>query len=331
MKRSLGLMVIFIAVSLAACGSSSTSYDDGRIITGTLDTASASLSKASATDASCIGGICAVEAYGSDGSRVEGEIEPSLNRWRIRVRAGNWMFGFLDGSGERLGYLAMNGLLAVSVEDGDEVDLGTMRLLDGEMVMDEDEEGLGLLGIRSYRGSFGDRDFDGIPQEFDDDESELSYDPSIFDVIFIRPHDGQLHTAPCRPIKIAFSQAIDDASVTSDSIAVELSDGTPVDGTFEIWEGYEAEGFEEDEFEVKFLPVGGFPLGAEISVTVFSGPDGVLSEGGDELTADVSTTFTVRDFGGTSMTCHDPDDEHREEMIREREREREGEGGEYSN
>jgi hypothetical protein len=314
------------ALSLAACGSSSTgtTTDDGRLITGTIDSASASLSKALSTDASCVGDVCGVMAYGSDGSAVEGEIDPELNQWRIRVRAGNWMFGFLDGNGQRLGFLAMNGILAVNVQDGDAIDLGNMRLRGGEMVMDDDEEGLGLMGIRSYRGQFGDRDRDGIPAEFDDDEDVLSYDPSVFDAIFIRPHDGQMHSAPCRPIKVAFSQALDLATVTSASIVVELADGTPVEGTFEVWEDYEEEGFEEDDFEVKFLPAGGLPLGAEVHVTIMSGPSGILSLTGEELPADVNVSFTVRDFGSTSITCHDPDDEYRGEMLRAREREMEG-------
>ena len=57
-----------------------------------------------------------------------------------------------------------------------------------------------------------------------------------------------------------------------------------------------------------------------------TGPDGVKSAAGEELPADISTSFIVRDFGGTSLTCHDPDDEHRQEMLRERERERERQG-----
>ncbi len=324
MKLSTRLLVLALALGLAACGSQSdTVSDEGRLISGTIDVAAASVSKALADDPSCIGSICAVRAYESDGSQVPGEIDPALNRWRVRVRAGNWMFGFLDGDGNRLGYLAMNGILAVTVDDGDDVELGNMRLAGGEMVMDEDVEGLGLDGIRSYRGRFGDRDFDGIPAEFDGDEDELSYDPSAFDVILVRPHDGQTNVAPCRPIKIAFSQPIDDATVTNASIAVELADGTPVDGTFEIWKGYEIEGFEEEEYEVKFLPAGGYPMGSEISVTVLSGPEGVLSEEGEELPEEITVSFTVRDFGGTSFTCHDPDDELRQEMLRERERERE--------
>jgi hypothetical protein len=326
MKTSKIIVVVAVALLLTACGSSSgTSSDEGRLITGTIDGAAASLSKAESADSSCLGEVCAVRAYGSDGGQVEGEVDPAQNRWRIRVRAGNWMFGFLDGDGNRLGYLAMNGILAVTVEDGDDVDLGGMGLMDGEMVMHGDAEGLGADGIRSYRGRFGDRDFDGVPAEFDDDEDELSYDPAAFDAILIRPYDGQLHVAPCRPIKIAFSQAIDDATVTAESVVVTLADGTPVDGTFEIWEGYEVEGDEDEEYEVKFLPAGGYPMGSEVILTVLSGPDGVLSETGEELPADISTSFTVRDFGGTSLTCHDPDDEHRQEMLRERERERERE------
>jgi len=324
MRFSIRLLAVALAFGLAACGSSSgTAPEEGRLITGTIDGAAASVSKALADDPSCIGSVCAVRAYESDGSQVPGEIDPALNRWRIRVRAGNWMFGFLDGDGNRLGYLAMNGILAVTVDDGDDVDLGNMRLAGGEMVMDEDAEGLGLSGIISYRGRFGDRDFDGIPAELDDDEDELSYDPSAFDVMLIRPHDGQMHVAPCRPIKIAFSQPVDDSTVSADSIIVELADGTPVEGTFEIWEGYEIEGDEEEEYEVKFLPAGGYPMGAVVSLTVLSGPDGVLSEDGDELPEEIGISFTVRDFGGTSLTCHDPDEEHRQEMLRERERERE--------
>jgi len=326
MKTTRVIMIVAVALLLAACGSSTdTASDEGRLITGTIDAAQASLSKAAEADAACLGEVCAVRAYESDGSQVEGEIDPALNRWRIRVRAGNWMFGFLGGDGNRLGYLAMNGILALTVEDGDDVDLGEMGLMGGEMVMYGDAEGLGANGIRSYRGRFGDRDFDGVPAEFDDDEDELSYDPDAFAVILIRPYDGQLNVAPCRPIKIAFSGPVDDATVTAESIAVALADGTPVDGTFEIWEGLEIEGEEEEEYEVKFLPAGGYPMGAEVVLTVLSGPDGVLSEAGDELPEDISTSFTVRDFGGTSLTCHDPDDEHRQEMLRERERERERE------
>lgn len=334
MKIKTGSMVLgafaaaILALVLASCGSSTTgtTADDGRLITGTFDGASASVVKSLSADGQCSGEVCAVKAYGSDGAEVAGEIDPAQNRWRIRVRAGNWMFGFLDGSGQRLGYLAMNGLLAVTIEDGDEVDLGRMRLMNGEMIMDADVEGLGQRGIRSYRGQFGDRDCDGIPAEFDGDEDALAYDPALFDVILVRPHDGLLHAAPCRPVKIAFSQAVDPASVSSTTVIVELADGTPVEGSYEVFADLAEDGFEEDAFEVKFLPAGGFPMAAQVSVTVLSGPEGVLSLAGDELGADVIVSFSVRDFGGTSSVCHDPDDEYRQEMLRERERTRGMEG-----
>jgi Bacterial Ig-like domain len=321
------LVASVAAVALGGCGSSSdaisTADDEGRLITGTIDaTSGAALTvKSLGASASCLGEICAVRATNADGSEVQGEVLPALNQWRIRVRAGNWMFGFEDGNGQRLGTLAMNGILAMTIEEGDDVDLGPMRLRDRLMIMDQDREGLGTRGIHSFVGAAGDRDYDGIPSEFDPDEDAASYDPAVFDLLLLRPYDGQPHVAPCRPVKFVFNQALDDATVTSDAILVTLEDGTPVAGTFAIWEDDAY-----NEYEVKFLPEGGFPMGATVLVTVLSGEDGVKSADGAALPADVSTAFTVRDWGSTSDTCHDPDGELQQLRIQERQRVQDGSG-----
>jgi hypothetical protein len=312
--------VLTVMVLIGACGSGSSTTaatDEGRLITGEIETElSASVVKA-AGDASCIGEVCAIIAYGSDGSQKEGEIDPSTNRWRIRVRNGNWMFGFLDGAGQKLGYLALNGITSLTVENGADVDLGKMRLRDREMVMQEDMADLGGNGIYSFYGQ--DADHDGIPDLFGDDEPAI--DTSVFNVLFIRPYDGQPQVVPCRSVKIVFTQPLDEATVTNATIKVEKDDGTPVDGTFSVWEDAEY-----NEYEVIFTPAGGFEMGAVINVIVVSGASGVLSKEGEALSADIATSFVVRDFGSTSMTCHDPDGER--QLIRTQERERAGSGDE---
>lgn len=311
--------VLALVALIGACGSGSsttTATDEGRFITGELETTDvlASVVKA-ASDASCVGEVCAMIAYGSDGLEKEGEIDPATNRWRVRVRSGNWMFGFLDGAGQRLGYLAMNGITSLTVEDGADVDLGQMRLRDGEMVMNDDVADLGGNGIYSFYGQ--DADHDGVPNLFGDDEPAI--DTSVFNVLFIRPYDGQPHVAPCRPVKAVFTQPLDETTVSAATIKVEMDDGTPVDGTLSIWEDAEF-----NEYEVTFAPAGGFEMGAAINVIVVSGANGVLSKEGEALPADAATSFTVRDFGSTSMTCHDPDGER--QLIRTQERERAGSG-----
>lgn len=316
--KSLGVMAVLVLIGACGSGSSTTTAtDEGRLITGEIETTdvAASVTKA-AGETGCVGEVCAVIAYGSDRSQKEGEIDPSTNRWRMRLRNGNWMFGFLDGAGQRLGYLSMNGITSVTVEDGEDVDLGGMRLRDGEMVMSDDVADLGGNGVYSFYGQDADRD--GIPNLFGDDEPAI--DTTVFNVLFIRPYDGQPHVAPCRPVKIVFTQPVDETTVTDATIKVEDSEGAPVAGTFSVWEDAEY-----NEYEVIFAPTGGYEMGAAISVTVVSGSAGVLSKTGEALTSDVPVSFTVRDFGSTSMTCHDPDGER--QLIRTQERERAGSGG----
>ncbi len=310
-------------VLVVGCGGTSattdTSADEGRLISGEIATDTAAMvAKAVGVAGSCIGEVCGIMAQNSAGESVSGEIDPATNRWQVRVRAGNWMFGFLDGAGNRLGYLYMNGIGAVTIDDGDDVELGRMQLRDGAMVMEQDAEGLGLAGIHTYR--YQDRNRNGQPDDFEGDTTP--YDPSVFDVLMVRPFDAQPHVAPCRPVKVIFNAALDDATVTADTIKVTLNDGTSVTGTLSVWEDAEY-----GEYEVTFATTGGYPMGAVITVVVVAGPDGVLSETGDALPAEASISFTVRDFGGTSFTCHDPDGELQQERLRLREAAGGGSGG----
>jgi hypothetical protein len=312
-------MALFAALLLAGCGFASdtteaAALDTDRSLTGTLDTtASAQLSKVAAMPAACIGDICSVRTYGADGTNLEGELVQAENRWRIRVRNGNWMVGFLDGNGRRLGVLALNGIPALTVEEGDDVDVGHTRLRDGLMMPDEDVADLGGRGMFSYYGPDGDRD--GLPACFDADDPSI--DPAIFNVLFIRPFDAQPHVAPCRPAKIVFTMPLDDATVTTDTIKVlNAADESAINGTLSLWEDAAF-----GEYEVLFTPTGGYPMGAEVNVIVLSGDAGVRAEDGAALTEDVSTSFTVRDWGSTSLTCHDPDQERQQIRVRQREQE----------
>lgn len=313
-----------IAFVLAACGGSSTTdsaaTDEGRLITGTLDSAAAAMVvKAADRSDSCLGEVCAMVAYNADGNETQGELDPAQNRFRVRVRSGNWMFGFENGAGNRLGYLALNGITAFTVEDGDDIEIGHAMLRDGQAIVDGDVENLGVNGLHSYY--LQDRDRDGIPASFDADEPAI--DLSVFDVLFVRPYDAQLHVAPCRPIKVVFTKALDEATVTADTVKVALADGTAVIGTLSVWEDAEY-----NEYESTFAPTGGYPMGEEITLTIVSGSSGVLSKEGEALPADVTTSFTVRDFGGTSQVCHDPDAERQQIRVQERERARQsGDGG----
>jgi hypothetical protein len=313
--RILGVLaLVFI---FCACGGSNIAQDE-RLFTGEIveDGTSAVVVKASESAGGCVGEVCGVAAIGPNGEQVAGEIDPNTHRWRVRVRHGNWMFGFEDGAGQRLGYLAMNGITTLTIEDGEDVDLGQMQLRDGLMIMLQDKEGLGENGVYSYYGA--DINRNGIFAGF---ENDPAYDESQFNVLFVRPYDGQKHVAPCRPVKIVFNMAIDDVTVSSDTVIVENDIGESVEGTLAIWEDAEY-----GEYEIKFLPTGGYEMGSVIFVTVVSGAEGVLSEDGDMLAADVSTSFEVRDFGGTSLICHDPDQEHQQLRIQENERERERTG-----
>lgn len=324
MKRSISTALVFaFALFLSSCGGSSDTSsveEEGRIISGTLDAGiSAIAAKAAEESGSCIDSVCAVVAYSANGSPTRGEIDPAQNRFRIRVRAGNWVFGFEDGDGNRLGYLAMNGITAFTVEDGDDVEIGMVRLQDGQATNEADLLGLGSNGLYSYYGRDADRD--GLPMEFDADDP--AFDPNSFDVMMIQPYDGRIHVAPCRSVKVAFTKEIDESSVTPDSVRVTLEDGTPVDGTLSVWEDAEY-----DEHVVSFTPANGYPLGSAIGVSIISGADGVLSAEGEELSDDVETAFFVRDFGGTGQTCHDPDQEQRQIRTQQREQVRlGGEGG----
>ena len=319
--RTGGLLAIVLA--LAACGGSTgtntgTTEEDGRLITGTLDAeASAMLVKAAEAIDACIGDVCALVATSADGTEAQGELTPAENRFRVRVRAGNWMFGFEDGAGNRLGTLALNGITALAVEDGDDLELGQVRLRDGQAAVDDDVEDLGSKGLYSYYAQ--DMDRDGLPAAFDADDPALAAD--AFDVLFVRPFDSQLHVAPCRPIKVVFTQAIDDATATADAIRVALGDGSAVEGTISVWEDAEYH-----EYEVTFTAASGYPMGEVISITVVSGAEGVLSEAGDPLPADIVTSFTTRDWGAASTTCHDPDLERQQIRTQERERAQEGDG-----
>lgn len=307
---ALGILVLMIA----ACGGTSAT-DSERQISGEIefDVAAATV-KSTQTD-SCVGPVCGVTAYSSEGGETEGVIDPATHRFRIRVRHGNWMFGFLDGSGQRLGYLALNGITSVTIEEGDDVDLGKVRLQDRLMLMLQDMEHLGENGIYGYYGQ--DMDRDGVPQAFGDDE-EL-YDSLEFTLLFIRPFDEQPHVAPCRPIKLVFNEAVDENTVSSETLKVGLEDGSPIEGEIAVWTDSEY-----NEYEVVFAPVGGYPMGAVIYVTVAGGPDGILSAEGEALEGDVNTSFAVRDFGGTSIICHDPDEERHRIRTQEREQNRQG-------
>lgn len=300
----LGKITVALAamIILAACGSQVT--EDGRVISGEIVTdTSTSLAKSVGTQSGCVEDICGVRAYNMQGEGVEGEVDPSTNRWRVRVRAGNWMFAFLDGDGNRLGILSMNGITAVTVEDGGDIDLGPMRWQEGEMmrfmVMDRDRERLGLDGIYACR--CGDADHDGIPGALDDDEPPIDLD--TFDVLFIRPHDGALYVAPCRPILVVFTQELDEESV---NLLVTYEDGQPVEGTLEI--------LQDGLF---FIPTEPFALGEIITVTVPGGDDGIRSAEGDVLADDLTIQFTVRELCDPDLSCHDPDREREREQLRQ--------------
>lgn len=319
-KRTISLMItVALALALAGCGGSSAgteeTTDEGRLITGeVLTEAAASVAKAQAVEGSCLGEVCSVAAMNSEGEEVAGEIDPATNRWRVRLRAGNWMIGFLDGDGQRLGSLALNGITALTIEDGDDVDLGRMYFRNNQMNMDDDVEGLGEDGIFSYYGQDSDRD--GIPAAFED---ELAFNPDAFNVLFIRPFDGQPHVAPCRPVKIVFTKALSEISVTADTVQVTYEDGSPVAGELSVWDDAQYH-----EYEVTFTPIGGFEMDATVMITVASGENGVASADGDLLDADVSTSFIVRDWGSTSTVCHDPD--HERQRLRHQNREQNGSG-----
>lgn len=313
------LMIAVLAI-LSGCGGAASTTDtgteteEGALITGTIETSGVSaLSKSAGSANTCIGDICAMVAYNSDGTETRGELVAAENQFRIRARNGNWMFGFLDGGGERLGYMEMNGVTSFLVEDAEDVDIGTVINRGGHFISDNDVESLGEYGFYSYRKQDSDRD--GIPLAFDSDE--FAIDTSEFDVLFVRPYNEQVHVAPCRPIKAVFTKALDESSVTAETVIISLSDGSTQEGELSVWEDAEY-----SEYEITFAPSGGYAIGEIISVKIVSGPDGVLSKESEELESDVEISFAVRDYGGSGSMCHDPDSDR--QRLREQNRNRNG-------
>ncbi|MFH1831134.1 MAG: Ig-like domain-containing protein [Pseudomonadota bacterium] len=316
------LTLLGAAVLLTSCGSSSTDAVDSttRLISGEIATQdSALLSKYSNTTTSdadtadCIDTLCSVRAMNALGQGENGEIYRWNNRWQIRLRAGTWMIGFYNQDEELEGYLEINGEQTFKLEAGDDIDLGQMTHRYRHMVMFADVEGLGEMGFRSAYGR--DCDFDGILDSIDSDTECAADDPTIFSIIKVKPYAGHKLVAPCRPIKIVFNQAVDEATLNSDSIIVTDANGAVVEGEF----GYEEHLDDESglaEYVVRFTPLGAYELGDEITVSVSSSVDGVLNLLGEVLDQDYIWSFTVRDFGGSNPSCHDPDQEYNRERQR---------------
>lgn len=308
------VMVVGLMIGgISACGSSSgtdTDVSSARLISGEVTTDSAlSISKAvAATTDGSAADVTNVRAMNSAGDAVNGAFYRETNRWEIQLQAGEWMIGFFDSSDRPIGYLEVEGATAFQIESGNALDLGNVLLANGSAVMIEDIQGLGEQGFRSMYGQ--DDDFDGIMNGFED---EIAYDPNIFSVIKAKPFDGQQHVAPCRPLKLYFSQPVDEASVTEETLLVTDADGAAVAGTL----SYEVDDLEEGEvpeYEIKFEPAGGYAMGSVINVLATTG---TLNSDGVALDKEYAFSFTVRDFGGTSQVCHDMDGEYRQ-MERER-------------
>jgi hypothetical protein len=305
----IGLMAALLV--LAGCGAGTSSSEEGVLLSGVIDSSSTtSLSKsnnAGGESGECIEELCGITAYGADGSEVQGEIDPATMRWRIRVRAGEWMFRCRNRNGERAGNIPINGETMFTIEEReDEVDVGTFRYNNGCLEQVGDMADLGCYGI--YPREYLDLDFDGMPADIDDAEPE--YDESVFSILSIRPPDGVLHVSPCRPIRIAFNRALDEASVTDATVIVTNADGEVVAGTLRVTVDDERE-----KYEIVFEPDGGFALEAVISLTVVSGDLGVLSVDGEALTQDAVISFTVTSFQVEDRACYDPHEEQRRHCM----------------
>lgn len=325
------VIVVLAAFSFLTigCGSSSGSgeTDTSRIISGEIVSSDQLLLSKSAAlvdgvgEASCIDTVCSVRAMNTLGEGENGQIFRETNRWQVRLRHGTWMIGFYDGGGELVGRLEVNGEQAFRLESGGDLDLGMMTLRNRFMMMLGDVAGLGENGFRSAYGQ--DLDFDGVPDDIDDDVAADDYDPSVFSIIKVKPFDGQENVAPCRPVKIVLNQPLDETTINSDSIIVKNSLDETVEGVFSYFLDEDSE-TGVTEYVIKFAQAGGFELGDQISVSVPSKIDGLLNVDGEPLEKDYAWAFIVRDFGGTSYTCHDCDEEYYQ--WRERERERAGNG-----
>jgi len=295
---------------LAGCGGASSS-EEGVLLTGVVEPSNTvSMSKsnnAGGGSEGCIEELCGITAYGADGNEVEGEVDPTTMRWRIRVREGEWMFRCRNRNRERAGDISINGETALTIEEGEEeVDVGTFRYNNGCLEQMEDVADLGCRGIHPREHL--DLDFDGIPADMDADEPE--YDESVFTILSIRPHDGVPHASPCRPIRVAFNSALDEASVTDATVIVTNADGEVVAGTLRVTADDERE-----KYEIVFEPEGGFALEAVIALTVVSGDAGVLSIDGEALTQDAVISFTVTSLQMEDRTCHDPHEEQRRHCM----------------
>ena len=82
------ILVMILLALLTACGGttssdSATTTDEGRLITGTIETADADamLVKAIAAEDStnCVNEICGIAAENTEGEQVQGEIDPETN------------------------------------------------------------------------------------------------------------------------------------------------------------------------------------------------------------------------------------------------------------
>jgi Bacterial Ig-like domain len=302
----MGLMLI------ASCGSGTSDTSDtasGVVVSGAVDSSlSAQVADLDEGSEICIGEICGIVAYGEDGTTVEGAVNGESYTWEVRVSDGSWMFAFIDAEGNQLGYLEVNGATLLEIA-GDDVDTGTFRYRHGMVEHMGDMEGMSCRAPHAQ-----DSDFDGIPYPFNDEE-EL--DPEIFAVLFLRPFDGAPNVAPCRPVGIGLTKAVDDTTVTAETVIVETEAGEVVDGELTIEENADYE-----TYAVKFTPTDNFAIGEVIVVKILSGEVGMLSEEGESLAADIEISFTVRDFAIEGETCH----ELEPGTNRHRERARHGNG-----
>lgn len=311
MKKRYVIALMAALLVLAGCGAGTSSSEDGVLLSGTIDSSSTtSLSKANGPgggSGECVEELCGITAYGADGSEVEGEVDPATMRWRIRVRAGKWMFRCRNHNGEGTGNIPINGETTLTIEEGEEeVDVGTFRYNNGCLEQMEDMADLGCHGI--HPSEHLDLDFDGIPSGMDNDEPE--YDNSVFSILSIRPHDGVPHASPCHPIRIAFNSALDEASVTDATVIVTNADGEVVEGALRVTADDERE-----KYEIVFEPTGGFALDSVIALTVVSGDAGVLSIDGEALTQDAVISFTVTSYQIEDRECYDPHEEQRRHCM----------------
>ncbi|MFH1874063.1 MAG: Ig-like domain-containing protein [Pseudomonadota bacterium] len=322
MKYKILTIMFGVVLVLAGCGLASDNTTDAttRLISGEIITAESSLVLKSANvqpaenEADCIDTVCSIRAMNTLGEGENGELTRANNRWQIRLRAGTWMIGFYNNVGELKSHLEVNGERAFRLEQGEDLDLGQMQYKNGYMIMQGDQEGLGRNGFRSALGP--DCDFAEL-------ESCAAYDPTVFSIVKVRPFDGHQLVAPCRPIKIVFSQALDEATINENTIIITDADGSLVEGIF-IYEEVLDQESGITEYIVKFLPSGGFELGSQITVVVPADSESILNTLGEPLAQEYNWGFTVRDFGATSVTCHDPDQEYNQEQERIRNQQQQG-------